>query len=289
MNSMTGYGRGLWEDARGGTLTVELRTVNNRFLNVRCRLPDALLRHEPRIESALKSGLARGSVTCQVNLRGGAGDLPFDEEALAGAWQKLEGFRRNHDVPGEVSMTTLVSVPQLFQTATAEADGELLAGGLDSALKVAIDELTTMRAREGSALAERLQSDLDELARGVEAVAAVAPTLAPKQKERFLERVRQLADDTTIDEAVLAREMAVLADRADISEEIDRLRSHLDQFGSALGAEGPVGRKLDFLLQEIHREINTIGSKSTDATLSTDVVGLKTVTERIREQVQNVE
>jgi uncharacterized protein (TIGR00255 family) len=216
--------------------------------------------------------------------------LTFSREAMLQAYRQLNDFARQHQLPGEVSIETLVNLPQVFNV--PEFDEEDLQSAeslLFQALTKALDDLFHMRRQEGEALERQLQADLADLVILQEQVEVLAEQLVPRHQDRYRQRLENYFSEANFDETILARELAILADRADISEEITRLKSHLQQFSKDLGQTSPVGRKLDFLLQEINREINTMGSKSTDVKLSRLVIEMKTLAERIREQVQNIE
>jgi uncharacterized protein (TIGR00255 family) len=290
MRSMTGYGRGAVE--RGAVhATVDVRSVNHRFLDLKLRggpLPAAA---EDAIAARVRAAIGRGAVAVAVHLGGGApGGMRIDGDAAVRAHRMLAELAARLAVPGP-DLALVLAQPGVVTAADALDDGGA-AAALD-ALDAALVQLDAMRAAEGAALAAEIGLRLDELV-AIRARIAVLAAGAPQQVARRLtERVRRLAEDTgaggALDPGRLAQEIAVLAERADITEELVRLVSHLDQARALLGATGAVGRRLEFLVQEIGRELNTIGAKATAAEISAAIVDAKATLEKIREQVQNVE
>lgn len=287
---MTGYGRG---EASNGTVTVlvELKTVNNRFRDVQLRTPREYGVLEPRIQAALKEAVARGRLEASVRRTSeeGASQVVADVGLVEHYRRAIaEIARRVGRDAAEVPLATLVTLPGVL-TAT-EADPDVLGEWdlVEAALDAAVTELTAFRDAEGAALAADLLRHLDELERLRVEVAAQADGVAERVRGRLEERLRKLTTER-VDPTRLAQEVALLADKADIAEELARLASHVEQFRQAAEAGEPVGRKLDFLLQEMNREINTMGSKAAEHTIASLVVGMKTVLERLREQAQNVE
>ncbi len=290
MRSMTGYGRGAVE--RGAVhATVDARSVNHRFLDLKLRggpLPAAV---EDAIAARVRAAIERGAVAVGVHLRGGApGGARIDGDAAARAHGMLAELAARLGIPGP-DLALVLAQPGVVTAADALDDGAA-AAALD-ALDAALVQLDAMRLAEGAALAAEIARRLDELValRGqIEALAAGVPQQIAR---RLTERVRRLIDDAgaggALDPGRLAQEIAVLAERADITEELVRLTSHLDQARALLGQAGAVGRRLEFLVQEIGRELNTIGAKATAAEISTAIVDAKAALEKIREQVQNVE
>ena len=290
MRSMTGYGRGAVE--RGEVhATVDVRSVNHRFLDLKLRggqLPAAV---EDAIAARVRAAIGRGAVAVAVHLRGGApGGMRIDGDAAVRAHRMLAELAARLALPGP-DLALVLAQPGVV-TADDTPDDGAAAAALD-ALDAALVQLDAMRAAEGAALAGEIARRLDELialrARIAELTAGVPQQIA----HRLTERVRRLVDDAgaggALDPGRLAQEIAVLAERADVTEELVRLTSHLDQVRALLGATGAVGRRLEFLVQEIGRELNTIGAKATTAEISAAIVDAKAVLEKIREQVQNVE
>ena len=289
MRSMTGFGAG---DAPigGGQLSLELRTLNHRFVDVRVRLPQEIGDQASFVEQLVRDKLERGRVDVSVRLSGAA--LPparFSPDRARSLHATLTGLK-NELAPGsELSFATLASfAPLLLEPVVA--DVEEVRRALSKALHRACDELRGMREVEGAELARELRERLDAAKALARSIRERSASLVELQRARLRERLeRLLAGQPPLDQARLETEVALMADRADISEELARLDSHFEQIGVLLEANGPVGRKLDFLLQEIARELNTTGAKSQDAPVAQLVVETKVCVERMREQVQNVE
>jgi uncharacterized protein (TIGR00255 family) len=293
MRSMTGHGRGIGE-AAGHRVTVEIRAVNHRYFDLKLRAGPL----DPRVEDAVGQGIRkraeRGAFT--VTLRDEVpgqrgGPLRIDVEAARAVHAALEELRRALGYSEPVPLALVLEQPGIVAQVDTAAEAESLLAALGPALEAALDELVAMRRREGAALARDLGARLDRLAAlaiEIEALAAGAPAgLAEKLRERVDKLLA--AAGISLDEGRLAVEIAALADRTDVTEELVRLRAHLAALRSHLGEDVPVGRRLDFLVQEVGREVNTIGSKSQSSEIARRVVEAKAELEKIREQVQNVE
>jgi uncharacterized protein (TIGR00255 family) len=289
MRSMTGFGAG---DAalRQGRVSTEVRSLNQRFLEIRIRLPTELVDHTLFVEQLCRQRLGRGRYDVTVRVDSAA--LPPVELDLARARSAYAALGRLRDelCPGaEVPLSMLTSVPGLFVGAEA-AGGDPLRQALTRSLGAALDNLDQMRSTEGETLAVELRARLAMLRRLVDSVREQSPTVVVGQERRLAERLARLLGGTEgLDPSRLAMEVALLADRCDITEELVRLNSHFGQFAELIETPGPSGRKLDFLLQEMAREANTVGAKCQDAALSHLAVSLKSEIERLREQVQNIE
>ena len=291
---MTGYGQGTSE-TDGLKVTIELRSVNNRFADLKLRLPDELIRLEPELRRKVLGTVRRGRVDVDLRLersRGAEAPVVLDRSVVEAAFAAQKELRDTYGVRGEWDLATLMRVPGIL--GGAERRTELDDGGraaVEAALEAALAALDAERRREG----EVLQTDLlARIARMEDLVASIreraALTPAAMQK-RILDRVAQLAAQVPLDPARVAQEAAFLADRADVTEELVRLAGHLGQARTLLadGGDEPVGKRLDFLLQEINRETNTIASKSADLEISQRAVDLKSESEKVREQIQNLE
>jgi uncharacterized protein YicC (UPF0701 family) len=304
MRSMTGYGRGVVE--RGELrATVELRAVNHRFLDLKLRAGQIPAAIEEAIAARLRGAMERGSVTVAVQLGGGApGGMRIDPEAAARAHRALAELAARLGLPGPDLALVLAQPGVVIADALDDSLGDSLGDSPGAspgegprgatavaleALDAALAQLDAMRTAEGAALAAELRLRLDELVATRAQIAGLAATVPHQIARRLAERVKRLADDVALEPGRLAQEVALLADRADITEELVRLVSHLDQARALLDAAGAVGRRLDFLVQEIGRELNTIGAKSTTVEISAMVVAAKATLEKLREQVQNVE
>lgn len=286
---MTGFGLGE-APLRGGRLTAEVRSLNHRFLEIRIRLPPELVDHTFFVEQLCRERLGRGRYDVSVRIDGAA--LPALELDLGRARSVYAAFARLRDelAPGaELPLSLLANVPGVWTLAEV-ASAEPSRDALTRSLSAALDQLDQMRTAEGASLAAELRARLGELRRVVGALREQAPGIVLAQERRLAERVARLLGGTeALDPNRLAMEIALLADRCDITEELVRLSSHFEQFEELTVSGGPSGRKLDFLLQEMAREANTVGAKCQDAGLSHLVVSLKAEIERLREQVQNIE
>jgi uncharacterized protein (TIGR00255 family) len=290
IRSMTGFGAGR-ASAGGEELDVEIRSVNHKYCEVKVRLPRELAALEVDAAKAVRERLARGGIDVTVRRGGGAGavaprvDLPL-AEAYARAFSEL-GARLA--LPGAVTLADVVGAEGVLRLDERALDLEAAREALRAALAAALDALVAMRAREGEALARDVGGRLDEVEALVGRAAALVPQSVEHHRVRLAERVQELTRGIALDPARLAQEVALFADRTDVTEEVTRLRSHLAQARALLAGGEPAGRKLDFLVQEMHREVNTIGSKSQSAEIAAIVVSAKAEIERMREQVQNVE
>jgi len=290
--SMTGFGRGT-AHVDAITATVELRSVNNRFLDLKLRVPQLLTEREVAIQQALKQAFDRGRISVQVQVeREEEHVLPIevDEEATVAYKQLLEQLRTVASVEAPVRLEHLLHFSDVFDSREElpEDDGQTWAA-VEEALATAIQELHQMRAEEGRALEADLQQRLETIETNLQAIEERAPERVKEAHQRLHDRLDALLAERDLDAERLAQEAAVLTDKLDLSEECVRLHSHLTLFREALANSDPVGRKLNFITQEIHREVNTIGSKANDAAITERAVAMKEAVEKIREQVQNVE
>jgi uncharacterized protein (TIGR00255 family) len=288
--SMTGYGRG---EARGARITVvaEARSLNHRFFEASVKVPRTLSGTESELRRLVQARVARGRVDLTVTIRRTATASPGVRTDVPLGLAYARGARELADALGvapAISVAELLRLPGVVSVDDTEDDDEG-AVLLKTATTEAVDELCRMRQTEGAALARDLGGHVDALGAWVRAVDALMPATLARIQARLRERVAALLGETPVDPARLAQEVATSAARSDVAEELARLGSHLAQFRTLLGTGGPVGRQLDFLAQELHREVNTIASKADDGELVARVLEARTLVERIREQVQNVE
>lgn len=290
MRSMTGFGVG--ETPLGsGRISLEARSVNHRFLDVRVRLPREMTEHTLFVEQLARARLSRGRVEICVRYDGALGPaLVLDKRRARDVLRALMELREELGLSEPVPLSVLGSIPDLFVLGT-ESDPEAVRAALSTALDGALAHLEAMRRAEGAHLRADLEGRLKVIESLAAEIAARAPDLAERHRRRLRERIAKLLEgsDARIDAERLELEVAIFADHSDISEELTRLASHSAQFASLLRASEPVGRRLEFLLQEMAREVNTIGSKANEADVAFRVVELKAEIERMREQVQNVE
>jgi uncharacterized protein (TIGR00255 family) len=293
MKSMTGYGRG--ECAQDGfKVTVELSSVNRKQAEIYANLPREMEMLEASIRDMINRHVARGRVTARISLHAGNGRLSARMHLnvpLAKAYaRELNRLARRLKLSGNVTLDHLVHAPGVFQTDEELAGAENLWPAVEKALKQALAALVKMREREGAHLAQDLAARIGVMRKAVQKIQKRAPQTAENYRRQLLERIKSAGlENIAPDDERLLKEIALFADRSDISEELTRLQSHFRQFEDCLKMREPVGRTLDFLAQEMNREINTIGSKANDALISREVVKLKAELEKFREQAQNVE
>ena len=291
IHSMTGYGKG---EARQDdiTLTVEIKTVNHRYADISVKLPRTFLSLENGVRKQVAAVVGRGKVDVYVNyeLASEAQVVPKLNNDLAVAYHKLfVELAGNLNLQDRISIDHIINQRDVVRVEEAEIDESTLESCLRSATAVALESLLAMRAAEG----EETRKDIEDRLNVTETILAQieqrAPQVPAEWQERLTERLERLQQNVEWDPQRVAQEIAVYTDRCDISEEITRFKSHLIQFRGMLDDQEPVGRRMDFLVQELNREVNTMGSKSNDAELTTAVVTLKSELEKIREQVQNIE
>lgn len=288
--SMTGYGKG---EASGepGRCVVEVKTVNNRYGEVSIKMPRSFLGYEHEVRKAVTARVKRGKADLFVQWEPTQAEVvvPSVNHAVArGYKQAFEALAHDLHVSAEVPLALIVSQRNVLQESVSEEQPDLLPLLLQ-AVQSALEGLDQMRQREGEALRTDLAERRCELAGLVEQVRGRAPQVVAEYHVKLQQRLAKLLGGAELDPQRLAQEVALLADRCDITEELVRLESHFSQFDDALDLKEPVGRKLDFLMQEINREVNTIGSKANDATVTNLVVQMKAELEKMREQVQNIE
>ena len=290
LRSMTGYGTGS-APCVGGVVAAEVRTVNHKYCDVKLRMPRDFNPIEARILTLVRGRLLRGHA--EVSLRWS--ETPPGRDAVRADIGLAKAYARAYeDLKTQLGLGGGVDLALLAQHGIVEAQESShtpddLWPGISKALGSALDACVAMREIEGDALAADVRARAAGLAALREDAVVVAPRVQAEGRERFKERIAVLALGTPIDPTRLAQEAAFLAERADVSEELSRLQSHLHQLGATLGAKESIGRKLDFLCQELHREINTVGSKSQHVELTRIVVDFKSELEKLREQVQNIE
>ncbi len=288
--SMTGFGTG--EASSGGsTVSVEVRSVNHRFLDLAFKLPRALQNREHDIKELVRSKLSRGRISITMSIESDAAgrNVVINEAALEQYLAQLRAFAKRHGLDDRVSLESLIQLPEVVATKEIEPDDDELWPLVEKGLSAALDACTRMRVEEGRALEQDLRERMVVIARTVALIERLAPAVAKKQVETMRKRVAQLAGDVKVSEDRIAAEIVMLADRTDITEELTRLNSHLGQFSRTIDEGGEVSKKMTYLLQEMHREATTIGSKAADSELIQHVVVLKEETEKLREQVQNLE
>jgi uncharacterized protein (TIGR00255 family) len=290
MRSMTGYGRG--ECAKDGfKFTVELNSINRKQSDIAVSLPKELIELEPRIRDEINAQLSRGRINAVVAYHRGAAEERVElDEVLAQSYLKaIQKLQRKTKLNGSITLDTILRAPGVLKLAESAMNVDAMWASVEVALKKALGQLVKMREKEGKFLAADLSKRLEVLAAGLTAIRQAAPDTVKRYREQLHARVKEAGLNVPLDDERLAKEVVLFADRCDISEEITRLDSHLQQFRDCLKSNEPVGRTLDFLAQEMNREINTVGSKANAAEVSQHVVRMKAELEKIREQVQNIE
>lgn len=290
--SMTGFGRG--SAGTGGLVVdVELSSVNRKQLDMRLNMPRSMASLEAGVHNLIRAKIVRGSVTGTIRAdaqgEARAGGIHVDVDIARAYARKFRAMGSRLGMPGDVSIETLAALPGVVRFEALPDNPDALWPAVRQAVGGAVAELVRMRLREGAALAADLGKRLSRLARLRDRIERRAP-LVPRRSARMLrERLRALGAPVPMDDPIVLREVAILADRSDITEELTRLQSHLVQAADLLATGGVVGRTLDFLCQEMFREINTAGSKAGDATIARLVIEFKSGLEAVREQVQNIE
>jgi uncharacterized protein (TIGR00255 family) len=290
MKSMTGYGRAT-AAIEGFSLTVQVSSVNRKTLDLTLGLPEEWESLEAELGELVRKFASRGKVHVDIEVTGdqGATEAAWDEAAAAAALERLRDFAAKQGVAFEPTTELLWQVVNAQRRATGLPSLEAAHAVVVETTTSALRSFAAMRAKEGEALFIDFIRRSEGLHRQVEAIAARAPQVPANYREQLLKRLREAGLELDLNDERVLREIALFADRCDVSEEITRLRSHLEQFTVLLRSEGEIGRKAEFLLQEIGREVNTIGSKANDLTIARAVIELKNELERVREQMANVE
>ena len=291
IRSMTGYGRAV-ETRNGREFTVEIRSVNNRYLDCTVKLPRSVSFAEEAVKQAVKAAVSRGKVDVYITIKSEAGDDAKVSLNTAVLEEYLTAMRRmvtEFGVQDDISVSTLSRLPEVFTVEKPEVDEDALKNDLLAVVAQALESYNAMRTTEGAALDADLRSRGNTILELVAKVEAGNGQTVIDYRTRLENKLKEVLQNTAIDESRILTEAAIFADKVAVDEETVRLRSHLKQMNTMLSGGGATGRKLDFLLQEMNREANTIGSKCTDVNLARIVVDIKAELEKIREQTQNIE
>lgn len=292
IRSMTGYGRGEYIDEARSFL-VEIKSVNHRYNDIIVRMPKKLSAFEERIKKLIKSLVKRGRIEVYITLEESKDDdliIKPNLNIIEQYYDSLLQIKNKLKLKDEIKLSNLTRFPDTFTIENREEEEEVIWEALSSAVNQAISGLIDMRKAEGQKLAEDIKHRSEKIYGIVKEIDSRSPIIVKEYREKLLERIRELTEDTiNIDEDRIALEVSVYADKSNITEEIVRLFSHIEQLSIITNESGAVGRKLDFLIQEMNREINTIGSKSSDIDISKMVIEIKSELEKIREQIQNIE
>lgn len=294
IRSMTGFGRGEL-DTEIGRLTVEMKSVNNRSCSIIIKLPETLLSLESQVSSYIRSRISRGQINVSVVLSTNGSPagkrVTFDRELAKEYCEQLVEVKEYLSLTTPVSMDTIAGLPGVINVEESKEDIDEIWPIVRPVVAMAVDQLIETRKAEGAAMLGDLSCRLGTMSQLTEQISTRAPLVVEEYRQRLRRRIGDLLQDQiAINESRIAMEVAIMAERCDITEEIIRLRSHICQIRDSLkGSEEPVGRHLDFILQEVNREVNTIASKASDVQISADCIRLKGETEKMREQVQNIE
>ncbi len=290
LKSMTGYGQGS-ASGENFSVTVDIRSVNNRNLDIHWRAPQDLASLEIALKKQVQAAISRGRVDVTIGFSQTTdASYELNRPLIRGYLQALKTMRDEFGLAGDADLATIARLPNvLLSQATGNTLSDAVVQGVEAALTQALTALVAMRAVEGHELQRELLARVDRIEKFVTVIETGADGLVDAYREKVRKRITELLEKATIDETRLAQEVAYLAERSDITEEITRLKSHLVQLRELIGGDGEIGKKLDFLLQETNREANTILSKSSELSICDSAIEIKTEVEKLREQAQNVE
>ena len=291
VKSMTGYGRAR-ETLNGRDITVEVRSVNNRYLDCTVKVPRTYIFVEDAVKARVQKAVSRGKVDVFITIDATAADetvVAVNEPLAQGYYEALTKLKDMFSLEGELSAAVLAKFPDVLTVTKAEENLESVSGDICAVLDEALDAYNAMRTVEGGKLSEDIAGRAATIETVVGKVEERSPQTVAAYREKLTTRMQEVLQSTAIDESRILTEAAIFADKIAVDEETVRLRSHIAQLRTMLESDQPIGRKLDFLIQEVNRECNTIGSKCNDLTIAQDVVNMKAEVEKIREQVQNIE
>ena len=291
VKSMTGYGRAR-ETLNGRDITVEVRSVNNRYLDCTVKMPRTYVFAEDAVKTRVQKAISRGKVDVFVTIDTTAADVSVvavNEPLARSYYEALMKLKETFSLDGEITPMSLAKFPDVLTVTRAEEDLETVAADICVVLEQALQAYNAMRAVEGERLADDISTRVTTIESVVSKVEERSPQTVAEYRARLTNKMNEVLQSTTIDESRILTEAAIFADKIAVDEETVRLRSHIAQLRAMMQDCQPVGRKLDFLIQEVNRECNTIGSKCNDLTIARDVVNMKAEVEKIREQVQNIE
>lgn len=290
IKSMTGFGRG--EASQDNiTFSVDVKTVNHRYSDISVRMPRMVSALEEKVREYISSKVNRGKIDVYINYDSFGQDtkVKLDTNLASAYVDSLNILKQQFGIKDEINLSLLTRFSDILKLDTEEKDLDFLWGILSSALEQAVGSLVEMRIREGERLRKDMLEKLDNIKATVDGIKAKSADLVDVYKNKLYDKIKELTKDIQLDENRLLTEVAIFADKASIDEEIVRLGSHIEEFKKTLSINGSIGKKLDFIVQEMNREVNTIGSKSSDLGVVNNVIEIKTEIEKIREQVQNIE
>ena len=288
---MTGFGRGIAENDNY-SLNIEIKSVNHRFSEIYLRLPKQLNSLEDGIKKKVGCKIKRGKIDIFIGLDRLQTKNPLlklDKDLAIAYYKSILELSDSCRIPVDLAASELINMPGVYNLEAAEDDLEEISSLLDIAVADALDGLLKMRTEEGRVMLKDLTGNINALSQSIKKINELSQSVVDEQKQKIEQRIALLLDEVEVDQSKLANEIAFFADKVDINEELTRLASHIQQFLVSLQLEEPIGRKLDFILQEMLREINTIGSKSNNLTINNQVIESKNLLEKIKEQIQNIE
>ena len=291
MYSMTGYGKGI-KETQERIYTLELRAVNHRFLEVKYRLPKGMLFVEEKIDKFLKANFSRGSFSVFLNIENNKEykqDFNIDFKLAEAYFKAGQNIKEHFKLSYDLSLQDIIRYPEVISSNDKELDDEIIWNDIKEALETACENVKIMRNNEGEKLKEYFKESLEIININIDEVDKYADFIVGEYKGKLQERIKTLLDAVPVNEDRIAYEVAAFADKSNITEEITRLKIHMTHFKDYFEINEPIGRNMDFLIQEMNREINTIGSKSSSTDIAVIIVTLKSELEKIREQVQNIE
>ena len=291
LRSMTGFGRAV-KEIDGYVITVELKSVNHRYFEFSSRIPRQYGFLDDKIKSFINSKVSRGKVDCFIGIEAlntEAAEVVVNNTLAAAYVKALKELEENYELKSDYGASSVSRYPDVLVVKKAEEDEEKLWSYVKETAEEAVSKFIEMRTAEGEKMFSDISSRADYILECVSYVEKRSPETVKEYNDKLIERVHELIGDATLDEARIIQEVAIYADKVAVAEETVRLRSHIDQLKEFLNADEPIGRKMDFLVQEINREANTIGSKANNVDIARKVVDIKAEVEKIREQIQNIE
>lgn len=291
LRSMTGFGRAV-EQISGLDITVEIKSVNHRYFEFSSRMPRAYQFLEEKLKSLCQQSIARGK--CEVSVliednNDSSAAVEINHSFAKGYISALKQLAKEYKIKDDVKVSTVANHPEMFKVKRVTLDDEVISGAVLTVAAKAIESFVSMREIEGEKLSQDVQSRTETILSKVEIIEKRSPETVKAYRQRLEAHIKELLDDAKVDEQRLITETAIFADKVAVDEETVRLRSHIDQLQNLLKSDGSVGKKLDFIVQEMNRETNTIGSKAQDVEIAHIVVDIKSEIEKIREQIQNIE
>ncbi len=291
VKSMTGFGRE-HVVANGREIIVEIRSVNHRYYEFTARTPRSYGYLDEKLKTFLKSGISRGKVEVSVtiyNQEGTDAQIELNESVAKGYLDALRGSAEKLGLEDDLTLSAIMRLPDVFTVVKKTDDEEVIWNEVKAVAQVALDRFVEMRTVEGQKMYDDISSRLDYIEKTVGKIEAQSPNVSKSYSDRLYAKIKEVLEDKNVDEQRVITEVAIFSEKVAIDEETVRLRSHIAQFRDLIKSQEPVGRKLDFLVQELNREVNTIGSKAQDLSITKMVVDLKSEIEKIREQIQNIE